>query len=131
MMRLPKTLGMSKKETAVAFLEQVASGDVRKAFNDYTENGFYHHNPFFRGDAESLMLAMEENAVKNPGKIFEVKRAMEDGEEVAVHSRVRQNTDDLGAVVVHIFRFKNDRIVELWDIGQPIPEDTLNENGVF
>ncbi|MFI8687014.1 nuclear transport factor 2 family protein [Rossellomorea sp. NPDC077527] len=122
---------MSKKEIAVSFLETVASGDVRKAFKDYIGNGFHHHNPYFRGDGESLMLAMEDNAVKNPRKIFEVKRAIEEKDEVAVHSHVRQHQDDLGAIVVHIFRFEEDKIAELWDIGQPMPEDTINENGVF
>ncbi|PFA67152.1 polyketide cyclase [Bacillus sp. AFS015802] len=123
--------GMSMKEIAMSFLELVAAGDVREAFKNYIGKDFHHHNPYFRGDADSLMIAMEDNAAKNPGKIFEVKRALEDGDGVAIHSHVRQNPDDIGAVVVHIFRFKNGRIVELWDVGQPIPEDTINENGVF
>jgi predicted SnoaL-like aldol condensation-catalyzing enzyme len=130
-MKVSETQVISKKEIAVSFLKRVASGDVRGAFKNFTGNDFHHHNPYFRGDTESLMLAMEDNAAKNPDKRFEVKRAMEDGETVAVHSHVKQNPDDLGAVVVHIFRFENERIVELWDIGQPIPEETLNENGVF
>ncbi|MBW3113640.1 nuclear transport factor 2 family protein [Bacillus sp. MCCB 382] len=130
-MGLSETLGITKKETAVSFLERVASGDIRKAFNNYTAKEFHHHNPYFRGDAESLMLAMEENAEKNPGKIFEVKRSIEEGNEVVVHSHVRQYPEDLGAVVVHIFRFENERIVELWDVGQPVPEDMINENGIF
>lgn len=121
----------SKKEIAVSFLERVASGDVRGAFKDYIGNDFCHHNPYFRGDPESLILAMEDNAVKNPDKRFEVKRAMADEETVAVHSHVRQNPDDRGVAVVHIFRFEHGRIVELWDVGQPIPDNPVNENGVF
>lgn len=119
------------KENAVSFLQLVASGNVREAYQRYTGPNFRHHNPFFRGDAHSLMLAMEENAAKNPHKILEVKRAIEEGDIVAVHSHVRQNQEDLGGAVVHIFRFHNDQIVELWDVGQPIPEDSPNENGMF
>lgn len=37
----------------------------------------------------------------------------------------------IGAAVVHIFRFDDDRIVELWDIGQAVPEASVNENGMF
>lgn len=48
-----------------------------------------------------------------------------------VHSLVKQNPEDLGRAVVHIFRFQDNKIVELWDIGQPIPEDSPNENGMF
>ncbi|AWX55052.1 MULTISPECIES: nuclear transport factor 2 family protein [Brevibacillus] len=121
----------SLKENAVSFLQLVASGNVREAYQRYTSPNFRHHNPFFRGDAHSLMLAMEENAAKNPHKILEVKRAIEEGDIVAVHSHVKQNQEDLGGAVVHIFRFHNDQIVELWDVGQPIPDDSPNENGMF
>lgn len=121
----------SLKEKAVSFLQLVASGEVREAYSRYVGPGFCHHNLFFRGDADSLMHAMEENAARNPHKILEVKRAIEEGDIVAVHSLVKQNQLDLGGVVVHIFRFHNDLIVEFWDVGQPIPENSPNENGVF
>ena len=74
---------------------------------------------------------MEENAIKNPDKVFEVKRVIGEGNMVAVHSHVKQNQGDLGGAVVHIFRFHNALIVEFWDVGQPIPENSPNENGVF
>ncbi|SFA85187.1 MULTISPECIES: ester cyclase [unclassified Bacillus (in: firmicutes)] len=121
----------SLKEKAVSFLQLVASGEVREAYRRYISPDFRHHNPFFQGDADSLMLAMEENAAKNPNKILEVKRVIEEGDNVAVHSHVKQKQDDLGVAVVHIFRFHNNFIVELWDVGQPIPENSPNENGVF
>ena len=77
------------------------------------------------------MDAMEENAKKNPHKVVEVQLALEDGDLVAVHSRVRQRPDDAGAAVVHIFRFEGDRIVELWDLGQAVPADSPNQHGLF
>lgn len=119
------------KEKAVSFLQLVASGNVREAYQNFIGPDFLHHNPYFRGDANSLMLAMEENAIKNPDKIFEVKLAIEEKKTVAVHSHVKQNPEDLGAAVVHIFRFQDDQIIELWDLGQPIPENSPNENGMF
>ncbi|KKI90513.1 polyketide cyclase [Bacillus sp. SA1-12] len=121
----------SPKEKAVSFLRLVASGHVREAYKRYIGSDFCHHNPYFRGDADSLMIAMEENAAKNPHKILEVKRAIQEKDTVAVHSHVKQNSDDLGGAVVHIFRFQDNQIVELWDIGQPIPEESPNENGMF
>lgn len=121
----------SRKETAVSFLQMVAAGDVREAFVQFTSGEFLHHNPYFRGDAESIILGMEENAHKNPEKMFEVKHALEEGERIAVHSHVRQHPGDIGAAVVHLFRFEGQRIVEMWDVGQPIPSESPNENGVF
>jgi predicted SnoaL-like aldol condensation-catalyzing enzyme len=77
------------------------------------------------------MIAMEENAARNPNKVLEIQRALEDGDLVAVHSRVRRKPGDLGAAVVHIFKFEGNLIVELWDMGQAVPEDSPNENGMF
>jgi predicted SnoaL-like aldol condensation-catalyzing enzyme len=57
--------------------------------------------------------------------------ALQDGDRVAVFSRIRQRPDDLGGAVVHIFRFEGDRIAEGWDIGQAVPEEMINENGMF
>ena len=74
---------------------------------------------------------MEENAAKFPGKILEIQRVLEDGCLVAIHSRVRLRPEESGVALVHIFRFQDDRIVELWDIGQPVPDDCINEKGMF
>jgi predicted SnoaL-like aldol condensation-catalyzing enzyme len=121
----------SHKDTAVSFMRLVGSGKVRDAYDRYVGPNFRHHNAFFRGDRESLMKAMEENAEKNPNKVLDVKRTLEEGDYVAVHSHIRQHAQDRGGAAVHIFRFENDRIAEMWDVGQAIPQDSPNENGMF
>ena len=35
------------------------------------------------------------------------------------------------AAVAHFFRFEGDRIVELRDVGQEVPADSPNNNGMF
>jgi predicted SnoaL-like aldol condensation-catalyzing enzyme len=32
---------------------------------------------------------------------------------------------------MHIFRFDTGKIAEIWDFGQPVPEEPVNENGMF
>jgi predicted SnoaL-like aldol condensation-catalyzing enzyme len=119
------------KDAAVSFLQSVASGRVREAYTKHVGSGFRHHNPYFAGDAEALMTGMEENARQNPDKRLDILRTLQDGDLVAVHSHVRHTKHDRGAALVHLFRFEGDRIVELWDIGQPVPETTPNANGMF
>jgi len=119
------------KLIATDFLMLASKGKSRDAFSKYVDKHFKHHNIYFKGDGESLMIAMEDNAKKNPDKICEIKRAIQEDDLVTVHSHVRQNPGDPGAAVVHIFRFENDKIVELWDLGQPVPLETVNENGIF
>ena len=119
------------KQIATDFLMLASKGNARAAFSKYVGKDFKHHNIYFKGDGESLMIAMEDNAMKNPNKIFDIKRSLQDGDLVATHSHVRQKPGDPGAAVVHIFRFDADKIAELWDLGQPVPLETVNENGIF
>ena len=121
----------SNKNVAVSFLKLAVSGKVHEAYSKFVGAGFRHHNPFFEGSAEGLMAGMEENARQNPNKVFDVKRAIAEGELVVTHSHVQQKPGELGAAVVHIFRFENGRIVELWDLGQPVPEKSPNQYGLF
>jgi predicted SnoaL-like aldol condensation-catalyzing enzyme len=121
----------SNKDIAVSFLKLASAGKVREAYSTFVGPGFRHHNPFFEGSAESLSAGMEENARQFPEKVLEVKRTIAEGEFVVVQSHVKQKPGDLGAALVHIFRFENSRIVELWDVGQPLPEDSPNQFGMF
>jgi predicted SnoaL-like aldol condensation-catalyzing enzyme len=76
----------SNKDAAVSFLKLAVSGKVREAYSKFVGAGFRHHNPFFEGSAETLLAGMEENVRLNPSKVLEVKRAIAEGELVAVHS---------------------------------------------
>lgn len=119
------------KESATAFLRLAASGHAPEAFARYVGAGFKHHNAYFKGDATSLCEAMQQNAVQQPGQIVEVQRAIQDGDLVAVHSRIRFGDKPQVIAVVHIFRFAGGRIVELWDVAQVVPDPSSNENGAF
>lgn len=128
---MPAEVMSARKNAAVSFLQLVASGRVREAFDKYAAAGFRHHNPHFDAAPESLMKGMEDNARQFPDKRLEVKHAIEDGELVAVHSHVRHTPDERGYGLVHIFRFEADRVAELWDLAQEVPASSPNANGMF
>lgn len=119
------------KESATSFLLLASAGQVDEAYGAFVGEGFRHHNPYFPGDAGSLMAGMRENALKHPEKTLEIQRILQDGDLVAVHSRVRMHAAHSGVALVHIFRFEAGKIVELWDIGQVVPESSSNAYGMF
>jgi predicted SnoaL-like aldol condensation-catalyzing enzyme len=119
------------KSKAFLFLTLASSGKVDEAFAEFVGTGFKHHNPFFEGSAEALQAGMKANVQQNPDKVLEVKRVIAENDFVVTHSHVRQNPDALGAAVIHIFRFEDGKIVELWDLGQPVPAESSNKNGMF
>lgn len=121
----------TKKEAAVSFLKMASSGNVREAYQNFVGAGFRHHNPYFEGSAGALMAGMEENARQYPEKALDVKLTIAEGDFVVVHAHVRHQPAEQGFATVHIFRFENGRIVELWDLGQPVLEDSPNQHGMF
>jgi predicted SnoaL-like aldol condensation-catalyzing enzyme len=121
----------SRKELAISFLRLVTGGKIREAYKRHIAAGFKHHNHYFKGDANSLMAGMEENENQFPNKVFEIQRAVAEGDLVTVHSHVKLKPGEFEVAVVHIFRFDGDRIVEAWDIGQQVPAESPNENGMF
>lgn len=120
---------MKHKQIAKEFLELAGTGKVREAYDKFVSPDFIHHNQYFKGDRESLLVAMEEAHQSSPNKIVDVKYSYEDGSTVITHSFVAK--EDMDIAVVHIFRFQNDKIVELWDLGQVIDKNSPNENGLF
>ena len=119
-----------RKQAAISFLKLASSGKLDEAYSNVSQN-FRHHNPYFRGNAESLKAGMAEAHQKFPDTTLDVQHVFEADDLIAVHSRVRHSPDTPEIAVVHIFRFEGDRIVEMWDVGQEAPKDSPNENGMF
>jgi predicted SnoaL-like aldol condensation-catalyzing enzyme len=50
---------------------------------------------------------------------------------VAVHSHGVFSAGDRGIAVVDILRVERCKVVEHWDVVQPVPEKSVNSNGMF
>ena len=122
---------MDNHEIAVTFLRMCARGEVRDAYERHVAAAFVHHNAWFPGDRESLLLAMEQSAAKEPNKAFDPKQIVDGGDRIAVLSHLVRADAGAEMAVVHILRFEGGKIVEMWDLGQEIPKDSPNALGVF
>jgi predicted SnoaL-like aldol condensation-catalyzing enzyme len=119
------------KTIAENFLKLAASGEVDAAYAKYVAQEFIHHNQYYAGDRASLRAGMQESALKFPGKALEVMAALQEGDRVVTYSHVKTGSGGMEIAVFHMFRFSGGKIVELWDVGQPIAQDTPNQNGLF
>ncbi len=125
------TPSYSNKEKALSFLTMVVEGKIREAYEKYVSPNMRHHNAYFKGDRQSLLVAMEEAHIQFPNKVFKVQRTFGDDDLIAVHSSMQLKSDMSVISVVHMFRFENGMIVEMWDVGQEAPKEMPNENGLF
>ena len=120
---------MTNKEIAQSFLQLAGLGNVKEAFDKYVSEDFIHHNQYFKGDRRSLLIAMTEAHTQQPNKSVDTKNTFEEGETVITHSLV--SNEKMEIAVVHIFRFCDGKICELWDLGQEIAKNSPNEHGLF
>ena len=99
--------------------------------DDYFDPGYIQHNPMARTGAEGLKEFLDWARSTSPNAEHRVKRVFVDGDYVIAHVHVIINPGDRGNAVVDIFRIENGRIAEHWDVAQPVPETSRNDNGTF
>ena len=126
-----KTSIQTLKETAMDFLQMVVEGNIDEAYKSYINMHGVHHNMYYSPEFASLKRGMKENHTQFPNKRLMVKNVLADGNLVAVHSHIILKEGEPGVATVHIFRFEEGKIVEMWDVGQSIPVDSPNRRGAF
>lgn len=119
-----------QKDIAKAFLQGIITDKVREIYDLYTLPNFKHHNGFYSSDKESLLEGMVYNNELFPNKKITIKLEVEEPPYVTLFSHV-QITEDKEIALVHIYRFEGEKIAEMWDISQEVPENSPNENGMF
>lgn len=119
-----------QKDIAKAFLQGIITEKIHEVYDLYTMQNFIHHNGFYCGDRESLLNGMLDSNKLFPNKKLVIKMAIAEPPYVTLFSQV-QITEGKEIAVVHIYRFDGERIAEMWDISQEVPEDSPNEYGMF
>jgi predicted SnoaL-like aldol condensation-catalyzing enzyme len=66
-----------------------------------------------------------------PQHHYEVKKVIAEGDLVVLHLHGKSGPNPHGESVVDIFRIKDGKVVEHWDVIQPIPEHADNANTMF
>lgn len=103
---------------------------VRLAFEKHVGDIYIQHNPTI-ADGREAAIAMLEPMFSSPEASFDIKRVLVDGDLAAVHLHGRRTAQVRGGAVVDLFRIAEGKIVEHWDVLQPIPEHSVNPHPMF
>jgi len=119
-----------RKKIVMDFLQFAIAGKAKDGI------GFFaidckHHNPFFPSGMGALTEAMARTAEQSFGGTLTVEHLLADGDLVAAHTALRNQMGEAVFAQVHLFRFNGDKIVEYWDITQPVPANSPNSDGMF
>jgi predicted SnoaL-like aldol condensation-catalyzing enzyme len=108
-------------------LRPLDSGGVDALFApDYIQ-----HSPLAPTGAAALKDFLDWARSTSPDAEHRVQRMFADGDHVIAHVHVIINPGEAGNAVVDIFRIADGRIVEHWDVAQPVPATSKNDNGMF
>ena len=102
-----------------------------QAFGKYVGPYYRQHNPTVADGKQAIIAGLRQWLPATPDLHYEFKHVYSDGDRVIVHSLVTERKGDRGKAVVDIFRLEHGKVVEHWDVAQPVPEKALNDNTMF
>ena len=92
---------------------------------------YIQHNPVAPDGIDGFKAFIAMRKERFPRAHNEIKRVIADGDLVALHVHSKREPADRGLAIVDIFRLEAGKIVENWDVIQPIPETAAHNNGMF
>lgn len=92
---------------------------------------YKQHNPTVPDGKAPFVSFFKDFFNENPHSHARIIRSAVDGDIVWLHVHSTNGENDLGEAVVDIFRVKNGKIVEHWDVIQAVPQKVENNNTMF
>ena len=121
----PKSVVLAFFKTA--FIER----DPVTAADRYLGTTYTQHNPGIPDGPEVFKQFIPKWLSTVPQLSFDIRRVIAEGDLVVLHYHMKNNPNDRGTAIVDIFRVEDGRVVEHWDVLQPVPAEAANKNTMF
>ena len=121
----------ANKKIVVDFYDKAINQKDFEAASKHLGARYTQHNPNAADGPEGLKAFLQFLKEKFPASRSEIKRVFADGDFVILHVHAVREPGGRGNAIVDIFKLENGKVVEHWDVVQPIPEKAVNTNGMF
>jgi predicted SnoaL-like aldol condensation-catalyzing enzyme len=121
------------KRNVIAYYERAFNDhEPEDAVERYVGSEYIQHNPMAPDGTDAFIAFVRGYVEQFPELRVEIKRAIAEGDLVMTHGLLKTSPDDRGTAAADIFRVdENGKIVEHWDVLQPVPETSANDNTMF
>ncbi|HWO03626.1 MAG TPA: nuclear transport factor 2 family protein [Methylomirabilota bacterium] len=121
----------ANKKAVVEFYDKALNQKDFEAAAPYFGSRYVQHNPNAPDGIDGFKAFLGFLTEKFPQSRSEIKRVLADGDYVILHVHAVRTPGERGSAIVDVFKLENGKIVEHWDVVQPIPEKSANGNGMF
>ena len=121
----------ANRQAVLAFYEKGLNQKDADAALQYVGSRYVQHNPTAADGPEGFRKFIAFLREKFPNSRSVIKRSFVDGDYVILHVNSVREPGTRGSAIVDIFKLENGKIVEHWDVVQPVPETAANKNGMF
>jgi predicted SnoaL-like aldol condensation-catalyzing enzyme len=121
----------ANEKAVVAFYEAAINQKDFTAASQFIGPRYTQHNPNAADGPEGFKRFIDFLHEKFPNAHSDIKKVFADGDYVILHVHAVREPGTRGSAIVDIFKLENGKIVEHWDVVQPIPEQAANNNGMF
>jgi predicted SnoaL-like aldol condensation-catalyzing enzyme len=121
----------ANKKTVAAFEDAALNQKDFAAASKYLGPRYTQHNPNAADGPEGLRDYIAFLKDKFPNNRSEIKHIFAEGDYVVVHDHAVREPGTRGLAIVNIYKIENGKVVEHWDVIQPVPEKAANNNGMF
>lgn len=126
------TLARNKENVAAFYELAFNQHKLEEAVAKYVAEPYIQHNPGVADGGKAFIDAFAPFLKEHPQSRADIKRVIAEGDLVVVHVHSQTAPDDRGEAVIDIFRLdENGKIVEHWDVAQPVPEKTASGHTMF
>jgi predicted SnoaL-like aldol condensation-catalyzing enzyme len=121
----------TNKRVVLTFYEKGLNQKDAEGAIVYLGPRYIQHNPTAGDGVEGFRKFIAFLKEKFPNSRSEVKRVIAEDDHVVLHVHAVREPGTRGNAIIDIFRLENGKIVEHWDVIQPVPEQAANSNGMF
>jgi len=127
-----KNIQEKNKEVVVAFYKEAHfDGDVDGAIARYVGNTYIQHTPGAADGVEGLRNYINTFLETFPSAKGDIRRVIAEDDIVVVHAHWTGLISPNGDVGVDIFRVKDGKLLEHWDVIAAIPDTSKNQNTMY
>ena len=120
----------ANKKTVTEFYQKLFGDKDLSVIDTYIVEDYIQHNPYAADGRQALKDFAQKLLNNAPKTKVDFQHVAADGDLVFLHVRAK-NFNGKDMAIVEIFRLKNGKIVEHWDVMQDVPASAANAHPMF